>query len=81
MSVTVTIRDDLGTSYRLRHGQADGSGTEWDATQSFGPRPLAGATELHLQSLFHNYNLRIRMVHNGKGLTQEQFEAVRYKKE
>src|SRR3982751_3208751 len=41
----------------------------------------SGATELHIQSLFHNDNLRIRIVHNGTGLTQEQFEAVRYRKE
>ncbi|HWJ91508.1 MAG TPA: ATP-binding protein [Flavisolibacter sp.] len=41
----------------------------------------SGATELHLQTLYHNDNLRIRIVHNGVGLTQEQFEALRYKKD
>ena len=41
----------------------------------------ANATELVVSSEFHDQQLVLTLFHNGKGLTQEQFEELRYKKE
>jgi hypothetical protein len=46
MRISITVRDNLGTVYGFRVGQSGGTGTEWEATQSFRPRPPAEVGEL-----------------------------------
>jgi len=41
----------------------------------------SGASELQVQSVSNPTNLEIIIRHNGKGLTQENFEELRYKKD
>jgi hypothetical protein len=48
MRITVRVDDALGTVYGFRVGHSGGTGTEWEATQSFRPRPPAEVRELHL---------------------------------
>jgi hypothetical protein len=48
MQVAIIINDALGTAYAYRVGQFGGTGTEWEATRSFRPRPPAEAGELLL---------------------------------
>jgi hypothetical protein len=48
MRISITVRDNLGTVYGFRVGQSGGTGTEWEATQSFRPRPPAEVGELRL---------------------------------
>ncbi len=47
--ITIRITDDLGTVYGLDGGGFGGTGTEWDARQSYRPRPPADAHELYLE--------------------------------
>jgi hypothetical protein len=48
LRITVTVSDNRGTIYGFRVGQSGGTGTEWEATQSFRPRPPAEVRELRL---------------------------------
>ena len=48
MQVRVTVTDDVGGDYDFATGQAGGSGSEWQAMQSFRPRPPVGVRELRL---------------------------------
>jgi hypothetical protein len=48
MQVAIIINDALGTAYAYRVGQFGGTGTEWEATRSFRPRPPAEVGELLL---------------------------------
>jgi two-component system NarL family sensor kinase len=41
----------------------------------------AHAKKIRLASIYENNLLKLTIVHNGKGLTQQQFEALRFKKE
>lgn len=41
----------------------------------------ANANEININSIYNNDELEINITHNGKGLTQQQFEELRYKKE
>jgi signal transduction histidine kinase len=41
----------------------------------------SNATELHVSSLSTTENLQITIFHNGRGLTQDRFEELRYEKE
>ena len=43
--VPVSVRDDLGTGYRLRSRWAAGTGTEWAATWRFEPSVPSNATQ------------------------------------
>ncbi|MDN4161105.1 hypothetical protein [Nocardioides abyssi] len=49
LRVQMSVSDDLGTTYEIRMGQCGGTGTEWDASQSFRPRPPGDATELRVE--------------------------------
>ena len=48
MQISVTVSDDRGTVYGFRVGRSGGTGTEWEATQSFRPRPPVELGELRL---------------------------------
>lgn len=38
----------------------------------------ASASEIHLNSLYENYSLTLSITHNGRGLTQDHFEELRF---
>jgi hypothetical protein len=48
MRISVTVRDVRGAVYGFRVGQSGVTGSEWEATQSFRPRPPAEIGELRL---------------------------------
>ena len=39
----------------------------------------SGASEIKISSVYAEHNLQILIIHNGKGLTQEKFESLRFK--
>jgi signal transduction histidine kinase len=41
----------------------------------------AGATQLHISSVYLNNELKVQIAHDGKGLSQQQFEQLRYSKD
>ncbi|MFT4286596.1 hypothetical protein [Nocardioides sp.] len=49
MQVGIQVRDDSGTSYSYQSGQFGGTGTEWNAIQSFGPWPSAEVHGLNIE--------------------------------
>lgn len=46
----LTIRDDLGTPYRVAAGSAGGTGTEWRGEWVFRPGPPENVTELIVEA-------------------------------
>jgi hypothetical protein len=46
LTVTISITDDVGTTYTSHQARAGGTGTEWQARRSFLPAPPSRARQL-----------------------------------